>query len=121
QETDQNERNKINTTPHLLISYFESRLQRERVERIASADDYVLAAVEQKRFGAVARVDAEARVPERLAGERIVGDEVAAAVVAKEQAAGRAEQSHRAPGAAGSRHRERTAPADLAGPGGDRR
>src|SRR5439155_24078501 len=119
--TDRHEGDKINTTPDLLISCFESLLQRERVQRISGPDDYVLAAVEQKRFGAVARVDAEARVPERLAGERIVGDEVAAAVVAKEQAAGRAEQSHRATGAAGRGHRERTAPADFAVPVCDRR
>ena len=53
-------------------------------------------------------------MPERLSRRRIVCDEVTAAVVAEQQSAGRAEQTHRAAGAARRGHRERMAPADLA-------
>src|SRR5262245_60156529 len=45
-------------------------LERERVQRIARADDHELTAVEQERLRAVARVDAEPGMPERLAGRR---------------------------------------------------
>src|SRR6185436_11990664 len=93
----------------------DSLLERERVERIAGADDDVLAAVEQVGLRTVGRVRPEAGVPERLSGCRVVGDEVAAAVVAEEQAARGAEQPHGAAQAAGRAHRERTGPLHLAG------
>ena len=54
-------------------------------------------------------------MPQRFAVQRVVGDEVAAAVVAEQQSAGGAEQPHRAARAAVRRHRERMAPSHLAG------
>src|SRR4026208_379573 len=48
------------------LRLFASRLQRERIKRIACADDDVLAAVEQIRLRTIGRVGPEACVPERL-------------------------------------------------------
>src|SRR2546423_11070729 len=62
-----------------------SLLQRERVERIPGADDDELPSVEEKRLRSVRGVGTEAGVPQRCAGGGVVGDEVAAAVVAEQQ------------------------------------
>src|SRR5262245_39859535 len=81
----------------------------EGVERIAGADDDELAAVEQVGDRRVRRRRMKAGVPQRIAGGRIVGDEVSRSVAAEEQIAGRREQTERATLA------QRMAPADLAG------
>src|SRR5207247_8175024 len=54
-----------------------------------------LAAVEHEGLWSVARVHAEAGVPERLARQRIVGDEVASKVAAEEQLTCGAQKTHR--------------------------
>src|SRR5262245_6153216 len=79
-------------------------LQRERVQHIARADDDVLAAVEEEGLRAVARVGAERGVPERLAGQRIVCDKVAATIISEQQPTRGTEQSHRPTLTPGRRH-----------------
>src|SRR5260221_10325156 len=97
------------------MTAFASLLQRERVQRITGADDDVLTAVEQVRLRSVARVRAEAGVPQRLAVRRVVRDEIAAAVVAEQKSAGGAEQPHRTALPAARTHGERSRPLHLAG------
>src|SRR5215831_18201665 len=88
--------------------------QRERVQRIARADDDELAAVEEIRLGSVGRVHAETDVPEWFAGERIVCHEIAAAVVAEKELSCRAQQAHGRPAGDAGRERQRPAPFHFA-------
>src|SRR6266852_4886701 len=97
------------------MSAFASLLQGERVQGISGADDDVLATVDQKRLGTVARVRAEAGVPQRLAVRRVIRDEIAAAVVAEQESTGRAEQPHRTTLRAARTGGERTRPLHLTG------
>ena len=81
-------------------------VQREGVERVVGRDQDVLAPVEhvgRRRVGDVADV----RVPDRRAGDRVLGDEVAAVVAGEHQLAGGRQQAgaaaavHARPPAAG--------------------
>src|SRR5438094_9442420 len=85
-------------------------LQAEREQRVARADDDELAAVEQIRLLTIARVYAEASVPERFALQRVVGVEVAAAVVAEKQSACGTGRPHLAARPSVPLHRERICP-----------
>src|SRR5215510_14697730 len=61
-----------------------STREREGVQRIAGADDDELAAVEHVGDRRVRRCGVQAGVPQRIAGCRIVGDEVSRSIAAEE-------------------------------------
>ena len=67
-------------------------VQRKRVQFVANRDEQVLTAVEHvglRRRGDVADV----RMPERRAGRRVVGHDVAASVAREDEPAGRGQQA----------------------------
>src|SRR5262249_51428668 len=72
-----------------------SSRQREGVQRIARADHDELPSVEHERNRGVRGRRVKARMPERIAGRRIISDEVTRAIAAEQQIAGRRQKAER--------------------------